>query len=254
MNKIEHLPTVPSTNTWMKEHAGEFAHGDVVVTDDQTAGRGQRGNFWEAEPGKNLTFSLMLHPEAISPERQFIISECVALGVVDLLRRWLPPYVTPTMIKVKWPNDIYVGNDKIAGILIEHALGAGKILHTIAGIGLNVNQTIFRSVAPNPISMAQLVPHISFDLQALMEELVESILTRLRRVSESGSGAVTQHEEYLSALWRNDGMPHRFLLADDMSEFEAAIAGVATDGMLSLRFPDDTLRSFAFKEVAFLLS
>ncbi|MBD5225581.1 MAG: biotin--[acetyl-CoA-carboxylase] ligase [Bacteroidales bacterium] len=252
MNKLSHFPTLPSTNTWMKEHAGEFAHGDVVATDDQTAGRGQRGNFWEAEPGRNLTFSLMLHPGAIAPARQFIISECVALGIVDLLRNRLAPYVAPEMIKVKWPNDIYVGDDKIAGILIEHTLGSTSIIHTVAGIGLNVNQTIFRSPAPNPVSMAQLVPHITFSLPELLEEAVDNILARMSRVTSAATAPADQHMEFLASLWRNDGCAHRYMLAEDSSHFTAVIDDVAPDGMLSLRLPDGSVHSFAFKEVAFL--
>ncbi len=254
MNNIVRFPTLPSTNTWMKEHAGEFGHGDVVVTEDQTAGRGQRGNFWEAEPGKNLTFSLMLHPGAIAPGRQFIISECVALGVVDLLRAYLAPYVDSSMIKVKWPNDIYVGDSKIAGILIEHTLGSDRIIHTVAGIGLNINQTIFRSPAPNPVSMAQLVPHMVFDLPELMEKVVDNILARMTWLSSAGTAPADQHMEFLSVLWRNDGCAHRYMLAEDNSHFSAVIADVASDGMLSLRLPDGSIHSFAFKEVAFLIS
>lgn len=127
VGKITRLDEVESTNTWLKEHAQELGHGDVAVTDNQTAGRGQRGNFWEAEPGKNLTFSLLLHPEGVAPSHQFAISEAVALGVVEVVRSRLAGYVEPEQVKVKWPNDIYVGDDKIAGILIEHTLGSRSI-------------------------------------------------------------------------------------------------------------------------------
>lgn len=252
MSVLHRLPSVPSTNTWLKEHAAEFSHGDMVVTDDQTAGRGQRGNFWEAEPGKNLTFSILLEPSAIPPARQFVISECVALGVTEVLRDKLSGYVEQDAIRVKWPNDVYVGDNKIGGILIEHTLGQGRIQRTVAGIGLNVNQTIFRSPAPNPVSMAQLAVRSDFPLDEIMHDIAEAVLARLETVSRSDRAADRQHEEYLSVLWRNDGKAYRFMLPDT-SCFAAVIDGVATDGMLTLKLPDGEVHPFAFKEVAFII-
>lgn len=252
MSMVRHLPTVPSTNTWLKEHAAEFGHGDIVVTDDQTAGRGQRGNFWEAEPGKNLTFSMKLVPAGIAPARQFVISECVALGVAEVVRDRLAGYVPPEEVKVKWPNDIYVGENKIAGILIEHTLNTGTIVHTVAGIGLNVNQTIFTSSAPNPVSMAQLSGNTSFPLEDIMEEIADAVMRRLDDASRSDRGVDHLHEEFHSMLWRNDGNAYRFLLASDTSRFVAVIDGVDPDGMLRLRLPDGELHRFAFKEVVFI--
>lgn len=251
MSRTERLASVASTNTWLKEHAGEFAHGDMVVTDDQTAGRGQRGNFWEAEPGKNLTFSLFLVPEGISPAKQFVISECVALGVAETLRDYLSGIVSPESIKVKWPNDIYVDDNKIGGILIEHTLGMGRIQHTVAGIGLNVNQTIFRSPAPNPVSMAQLAARVDFPIDEIMNDIAGNIMRRIGEVRRSDRAVDIQHEEFLSGMWRNDGKSYRFQLPDT-SCFVAVIDGVASDGMLALRLPDGEVHTFAFKEVAFI--
>ena len=153
---IIELESVPSTNTWAKEHAEELHHADIVLTHDQTAGRGQRGNSWEAEPGMNLTFSLCLEPSSILPSEQFLLSEAVALGVADAVAQALGLDTQQEEITVKWPNDIYAGNRKIAGILIEHSIRGNRIAKSIAGIGLNVNQRLFRSDAPNPVSMHQL--------------------------------------------------------------------------------------------------
>lgn len=252
MSMVKYLPTVPSTNTWLKDNASEFGHGDIVLTDDQTAGRGQRGNFWEAEPGKNLTFSMLLKPGGIAPAKQFVISECVALGVVEVLRDWLSGYIRPEDVKVKWPNDIYVADNKIAGILIEHAITTDHIVHTVAGIGLNVNQTIFRSSAPNPVSMAQLAGNASFSVRDIMDEIAAAILRRMEDASRSDRGVDHLHEEFHAMLWRNDGNAYRFMLASDTSRFVAVIDGVDPDGMLRLRLPDGTLHSFAFKEVVFI--
>jgi len=245
--KIRELDSTPSTNTWAKEHAGELAHGDVVVTHRQTAGRGQRGNSWEAAPGMNLTFSLMLRPEGVKPAEQFVISEIVALDVAEAVERSLAEAVGSDRIKVKWPNDIYVDNRKIAGILIEHTLSGSGIDHTVAGIGLNVNQTVFESDAPNPVSLANLA-HRDFPLAPILTEICNSI---------AGAFPVTDaaaiHAAYHRRLWRNDGQPHTFALPDG-TRFEASIANVAPSGALTLHPAQGSAPlTFLFKEVAFVL-
>ncbi len=204
------LPSVPSTNTWAKEHSGTLSHGDIVVAHDQTAGRGQRGNHWEAEA----------------------------------LRRHLAETASET-VTVKWPNDIYIGDRKIAGILIEHAISGMSISHTVAGIGLNVNQTRFVSDAPNPVSMA-MIAGTEFDLPAIMHEIADEIT---RHTDAPDKTAI--HEAYLSSLWRKDGCPHEFSMPDD-TRFMAEINDVSETGMLRLNTPGG-IREFAFKEVAFIL-
>ena len=244
---IKELDRTPSTNTWAKQHAAELTHGTVVVTHNQTAGRGQRGNCWEAAPGKNLTFSLFLHPEGVSPAGQFLISEIVALAVVEAVEHALAEAVASDRIKVKWPNDIYVDDRKIAGILIEHTLTGSGIGHTIAGIGLNVNQTVFESDAPNPVSLAMLA-HKDFSLAPLLAGICSRI---------AGAFPVTDadavHAEYHRRLWRADGMPHTFALPDG-TRFDAVIEKVAPGGQLSLlTSPGAESCTFLFKEVAFVL-
>ena len=244
---IKELEQTPSTNTWAKEHADTLRHGDIVVTHCQSAGRGQRGNSWEAEPGKNLTFSLFLEPHLISPANQFLISEIVAIAVVNAVRRALAEAVDSHRVKVKWPNDIYVDNHKIAGILIEHSLQSGKIAYTIAGIGLNVNQTAFVSDAPNPISLAQLARR-EFHLPPILIDICSEITSKLQ-----APDAIVIHNNYLADLWRKDGLPHMFSLPDG-TEFNAVISHIAPDGVLHLKNPDGTpAGNFYFKEVAFVL-
>lgn len=238
------LKSVASTNSWLKGNAAGLPHGTVVLTHDQTAGRGQRGNSWEAEPGKNLTLSILLRPEAIHPSKQFLISEMVSLAVVDTLEKFLVPYVNRERITVKWPNDIYVNDLKIAGILIEHSITSTRIEQTIVGIGLNVNQTQFLSDAPNPVSMA-IISNRNFNLDQLTAEIAEPIICH--RFNDNNI-----HSSYLSRLWRADGMPHPFRTPDG-NEFMATITDVSTSGMLRLRMPDNNIKEFAFKETAFVL-
>ena len=127
----------------------ELPHATVVSTYNQTAGRGQRGNSWESEPHKNLTFSVLLKPQHIIAREQFYISEIVSVAIVNTLRK----YIIDQPIAIKWPNDIYVNDDKICGILIENTLSGYSISQSIAGIGININQQTFLSNAPNPISL-----------------------------------------------------------------------------------------------------
>ncbi len=245
MNLIK-LPETASTNTWLKENCATLPHGSVALTDNQTAGRGQRGNSWEAEPGKNLTCSILLRPVALHPSRQFLVS----LAVVETLRELLSPHISPDRIKVKWPNDIYVDNLKIAGILIEHSISSAEIIHTIAGIGLNVNQTRFLSPAPNPVSMANLASR-PFPIPDILRSVAGPIISRLSNpIDDAAANQI--HSAYLSALWRGDGRQHPFQTPDG-SSFLAAIHTVSPSGLLTLRHSDGSLSTYAFKEISFTL-
>ncbi len=220
-----------STNSAMPRSA---AHGDALMALEQTAGRGQRGNNWEAEPGRNITLSLMLRPEGLAAVRQFEVSEAVALGVSDLLME-----LGVENVAVKWPNDIYVDDRKICGILIENALSGSLISHSIAGIGLNVNQRRFRSDAPNPVSLIQLTGR-EHDLPALAERMIELILARLERGNN--------HEDYRRRLWRGTGeWPWR---TPDGEQFTTSITDVLPDGRLRL---SGRPAPYPFKSVAPIL-
>lgn len=218
-----------------------------VATAEQTAGRGQKGNSWEAEPGRNLTFSAVWHPEGVAPVEQFAISEAVALAVVDLLSKY------GIEAKVKWPNDIYVADRKICGILIEHSLLGNEITRTIAGVGINVNQEKFVSNAPNPVSMKQLTG-VKYDLATLMREYAEALVRRLDIVAEA-EGRRRHHEEYKSKMWRFDSTPHPFRDTASGKIYHGEILDVELSGMLHIRsFDDENRYRYAFKEVEFLPS
>ncbi len=251
---IINLEETTSTNSYLARIAAESPHGTVVNAYRQTAGRGQRGNSWESEPGKNLTFSILLKNTGVAPSAQFSLSEACALGIARTLERYVGG------VSVKWPNDIYCGDFKICGMLIEHSLSAGKIDYTIAGIGLNVNQTLFRSDAPNPISMA-LAAKQEFDTKTVLESSCREIL---RLCTTLPAQSAQLHKEFLGNLYRRDDFyPYRSAVnsvsADGKetipagSEFEAAIIDVAPDGILSLQTRQECVHRFAFKEVAFLI-
>lgn len=234
------LEETDSTNTYITRHLDELESMTIVTATRQSRGRGQRGNSWESESGKNLTVSVLWRPENYPARSQFSISEAVALAVADTLRSF------GINASVKWPNDIYVGDRKIAGILIEHAVGGHHIMHTIIGIGLNVNQTVFRSDAPNPVSMAQLTDE-TYDLMEVLAALSDSLTERL-----NASDRDSLHSEYISSLWRADGRFYPFATPDGR-DFDAAIAGVDHSGMLTLVTPEGVMTSYAFKEVIFRL-
>lgn len=215
-----------STNSELGKDA---PHGCAVMARRQTAGRGQRGNSWESEAGKNVTLSIMLRPEGLAAVRQFEVSEAVALAVADLVEAQ-----GVSGVRVKWPNDVYVGDRKIAGILIENSLRGALIGRSIAGIGLNVNQTEFVSGAPNPVSLRQLTGR-EFDPEELAGRLVERVLERVGR---------DNHAEYRRRLWRGEGV-WPWLTADG-EEFTAAIIDVLPTGGLILSGRPEP---FAFKEV-----
>ena len=234
------LPQVASTNTYVKEHATELPDGALVHTPSQSAGRGQKGNSWESEPGKNLTFSLLIKRPPVDVKRQFVLSEAVSLAIVETLA----PLAS---LSIKWPNDIYADDRKLAGILIEHDLDTDGIAHTVIGVGLNVNQMVFRSDAPNPVSLVQLTGR-QHDLMPLLERVGSAIEDYCRREVLDPDEL---HHRYLSHLYRHDGQPHRFTLPGVDTPFEATLVDIDRDGMLTLRHADTSLHRYAFKEVAF---
>lgn len=240
-SKLIRLDSCGSTNTYLGEIAREKAHGTVVMTRSQTAGRGQRGNSWEAEPGKNLTFSLLLKLPQFRAIEQFAISEAVALGVADALRELLPSHD----VTVKWANDIYVGDRKICGILIEHSLQGPFIQYSIAGIGINVNQRVFHSDAPNPVSLWQLTG-VEYDLDSVLASVLAAIDRRLAMDRDD------LHRSFVGSLWKSGGNTYRDAATGEV--FHAAIADVKRDGCLVLIDGFGNVREYYFKEVAVMLT
>lgn len=257
------LPEVDSTNTYLKGRLETVGERVMVLARRQTAGRGQRGNSWEAEPGRNVTASFWFRPEGVKAAGQFAISEAVALAIVGALADY------GIAAKVKWPNDIYVGDRKICGILIENSVMGDGISHSIVGFGLNVNQQLFLSDAPNPVSMAMLTGR-EYPLQEIAEALGRHFgeyLGKEERGSGDNIGKIGDrerlHEEYIASLWRGDGRVYPFRTAAGRELFHARIAGIEPSGHLLLEEEKEglpvlpaeekgALRRFAFKEVEFL--
>lgn len=242
MNTI-FLDTVDSTNTWVKAHAADIDNLTMVLAREQTAGRGQRGNSWESEPGANLTFTVLIRPEQFEAPRQFGISEAVALGITDALKE-----LYDVDACVKWPNDIYVGDKKICGILIEHSLSCRFITQTIIGAGININQEQFFSDAPNPVSVRQLTGQMH-NLDKAAKVVADCLEERLSRLALSPS---VYHDEFMRKLWRGSG---QYPFHDRLTgrRYFGSITAVDADGTLHISENDGTPHAYAFKEVEFLL-
>lgn len=253
--KVLWLDTVDSTNNEARRRIESADSLSVVAAKWQTAGRGQRGNTWSSAAGENLTFSvtLKLPQDSLPAADQFAVSEASAIAVADFLSS------KGISVRIKWPNDIYAGDLKMVGILIENTVSGQYITRSIAGIGINVNQTVFRSKAPNPVSMAQIAGH-PFDLDTVLQDIVTEILDYTAATLPSSSlpasptpPSPTLTAEFHTLLWRNDGLPHRWLDTRTLQIFEATVSRVDPAGPLLLRLADNTEKSFYFKEVAAVL-
>lgn len=238
--KWHRLDTVGSTNTYLKELDGgdpDFGY-EVAVADFQTSGHGQKGNSWESEPGKNLLFSILSHPLELKVQEQFFISESIALAVADSVTA-----ATGEHFSVKWPNDIYWHDKKLAGILIENTLQGSRILDSITGVGLDVNQEVFRSDAPNPVSLKNITGR-DYDRDVLLEDIVS------RFIGLMASDRRQVHERYHSCLYRREGL---YAFRDAQGRFMASIDHVEGNGCLVLKTGAGEYRTYEFKQVAFIL-
>ncbi len=253
MCKVISLDEVASTSTWLLDalRRGEaLADGTVVTAVRQTAGRGQMGNVWESAEGKNVTFSMLLRPDFILPREQFVLSEMVAVAVANALRSLLPEDMG-RKVSIKWPNDIYVADEKICGMLLECQLQGMKIAYSVAGIGLNVNQERWLGNAPNPTSM-KLVAGREFSTESVLCAVVERILANYDRLRADVTFRTTVHDEFCAMLYRRDGL-YPYVDAATGEAFQARIAGVEPMGPLRLITADGEERTYSFKEVKFVL-
>lgn len=237
--KIIRLEEIDSTNRYLKNYREE---GDeemiVAVADYQAAGKGQGTHTWESEKGKNLLFSIKVYPHWIPVRRQFVLSMAGALAVKDALDSYVEN------ITLKWPNDVYWNDKKISGTLIENTIDSKGIKSCVFGIGLNVNQLVFHSDAPNPVSLAQILGH-EVDRDEVLKKILdgfEKYYELLRRADYMDVSGI-----YHLSLYRRMGYhPYR----DANGEFEGALVEVEDDGHLILHDRQGRIRSYAFGEIS----
>lgn len=237
---IYHIEHTTSTNDEVRDP--KYGHLDAVWAEHQSAGRGQRGHSWHSNEGENITFSVVLTPTFLPIHEQFLLSEIVALSLVHTLREF------GIECRIKWTNDIYAGDNKIVGILIEHALAGDTLARTIAGIGLNVNQLEFPADLPNPTSMA-CERGQQFDREEVIKRIIINLDALYRRLEQGEKEAI--ESEYIATMYHL-GQAHTYALPGG-EHFEATIRGVRHSGELRLEHGDGIIREYAFKEVEFVL-
>ena len=257
------LDETDSTNNFLKGYRPLTPVDVTLVTaEHQSAGRGQAGNSWESERSQNLLFSLLLTACPVPSDQLFSISEAIALAIRQAIMDEITRHSSfdtrhSSPVTVKWPNDIYVDDRKIAGILIENDLQGSSVSRSIIGCGVNVNQDSFRfptlapaasngeKLSPTPVSLFQLLGHTT-ERRFVLERIMEHFMHHYADLQRGAFDDI--HTRYHAALYRSSGL-HPFRDAD--GPFRASIEGVAPTGHLLLRDTDQRLRRYAFKEVSF---
>jgi len=280
IGKVYHrFDELPSTNDWAAkivaqgsppnlplEGAGGGAaktkppEGTVVRAANQTAGRGQLGSHWHSSPGENLLLSVILYPTWLEVQAQFYLSMAVALGVRDVIGSLGHSSLGLSSLghsslghsslghSIKWPNDLYIGSKKTAGILIQNALSGSNLQTAIVGIGLNVNQLEFSADLPNATSMARVLGQ-KFDLEKVAERLFEFLERRYLQLKAGHRTAIKA--EYEENLWRR-GLASRFVRSADGLGFEGVILGVTERGLLRVEMGEG-VEEYEVKELRFLM-
>jgi BirA family transcriptional regulator, biotin operon repressor / biotin---[acetyl-CoA-carboxylase] ligase len=243
-HKIIRFGSLDSTNDYCRKlmESGHPEEGTVIVADRQLRGRGLAGNSWESEEGKNLTFSAILHPLFLHPEDQFFLSMSVSLGIV----RYLDAFAGN--ITIKWPNDIYAGNQKIAGILIENTIIENSTETSIAGIGININQTSFSNRIPDPVSL-KLITGRDMDLDECLAGICKGLNYWYVLLKQGNKQYI--RSRYTERLF---GINKTGVFRSGDRKFNAIIRGTDNYGRLLLELPDKSIEHYNLKEVRFILS
>ncbi|VAW20149.1 Biotin--protein ligase [hydrothermal vent metagenome] len=240
-NNIIHLNEVDSTNNYARGVLkGKVEEGSVVLAYSQNQGRGHLQSIWESEPGMNLTFSIILYPEFLDPARQFALSQMASLGIHDFIMG------KAGSASIKWPNDIYAGNKKIGGILIESSILGSRFSNSVVGIGLNINQSEFSEWIPNPVSL-KLITGVDFNLEECLAVLCSTISEWYEKLKNGHYAEL--NGRYTSNLYR------RGLWADYKSGgqiFKGRITGIDEIGRLLIEKETGVISTFNFKEVEYV--
>ena len=233
------LEAINSTNdyTLSLKDSLIFKEGLVVTASYQSGGNGQRGKAWESNANKNLTLSVVIEPK-IKLDEQSVISKIVALSVCDLLK------FLGIAAEIKWPNDILVAKQKIAGILIQNKVQGDFITHSVIGLGFNVNQLVFMDYSPKATSL-RLQLNKEYEVSEIQEQFLSFLSERLMRLKKGEN----QENEYLNSLFLKD-KPATF--ESDDKQFMGIIKGVSESGKLLIKLQDDSIASFENQQVKYL--
>lgn len=244
--KIVSLEQVSSTNDYMLENIQSGVikeEGSVVVTNYQTAGKGLDKNKWESETGKNLLFSILLKPSFLPADQQFQLTKIISLAIHDFVRNYLPN----ERIKVKWPNDIFVGNKKIAGILISNTIKGKEIMHTVVGVGININQQTFGSEILNPTSLWHYL-YTDLKIDFCLKNVLSHIQKRYEQLKNNDTYQI--NFDYKKALYRlNDFNLFKY----KETVISARIVGVTEYGQIKLLQKNGAEIICDLKEIEFII-
>ena len=216
--------------------------GTVISAHHQSVGKGQIGSSWLVEPGKNLTLSIILHPHFLPIPRQFLLNQAVSLAVVNFFRR----FITQDIVRLKWPNDIYIGGKKATGILIQNTITGHTLQHSVIGLGININQTHFPSTLPNPTSLALATGQDNYTLADLREVLFSCLESTYLQLKARQWDEL--NDAYHRALYKLNE-PQLFQSAKG-DQFKGTIKGVTAQGLLKVNTPGG-LQTFSLKEITF---
>lgn len=236
--KVIHLHDIDSTNAYLLQNADRWQEV-TLTTDYQSAGQGMGTNTWESEAGKNLLFSILIHPTWLPVAQQYLLSMAEALALRDVMAEYADD------ITIKWPNDIYWKDRKLSGTRIDLNLMGSAMQDMVIGTGINVNQREFRSDAPNPVSLWQ-ITHEEHDKDRILQEILCRFEQNVETLRQGGAEEIIK--TYHQHLYRRDGM---YEYKDSEGVFRAEIDHVEPSGLLVLRREDGTLSSYYFKEVSF---
>lgn len=243
--KIIRLQAIDSTNreAFRLLESGSLAEGTVIMAESQTSGRGQGKTMWESAQGRNLTFSLVLRPVFLPPALQFLLNQTIGLGIRDSLAG----HLSPERVCIKWPNDIYCQMGKVSGTLIENRIMGSIFDICVVGIGINVNQEVFTSDAPNPLSIKNITGR-EYDLEELLHEFLESI-GRWYGLLRSGK----HHQIKQAYLEHLLGLNEKLRFRSGEESFAGTITGVDQYGRLQILHENQQPLTFDIKEVQMLL-
>lgn len=244
--KIIHFKTLDSTNQYLQNLLNEGADiaDNIVVTDFQTSGKGQGKNVWQSEDGKNLLFSIAIDMSFLKAENQFLLTQMVSVAMINVLKKYLPE----ESLFIKWPNDIYFNNKKIAGILIKNEIKGMMMGTSIIGIGLNVNQTSFDENLPNPISM-KMITGKDFDLKLILNDICHELRAMSYEPYRNAQNSQLTANSYIKHLYRYNQWA---LYEHEGQVKEMMIVGYDQFGRLILKEKNDLEVVCDLKEIAFV--
>lgn len=242
-SSIISLNKIDSTNNYANQMSqdGKLVSGTVILARNQTQGKGMQDTKWESKGGKNLTFSILLFHDGLRADQQFLLSKAISLGIVDYLVGYADAF------SIKWPNDIYFANQKIAGILIENSVQGTNLSESVVGIGLNINQKYFSKEASNPISLNTITGK-DFIISDELDKVLACLDFRYQQLVEKNYKLLDT--EYLKLLYRI-GEWNEF--SSPKGSFTGKIIGVTGFGQLQIELKDGTVKAFGFKEVEFVI-